>query len=198
MLVRPTTCNPAGGGQGRCAGGGGGGQRGQGAARQDGRGHDGLQEGAGRVRQRHGEGRRVAAHEGAARTAAAEESRSQARGVRGCCVRNNRRHSPEVPADAVGPCPLASADKKAGRLAAEGVVASYIHPGSRLGVLLEVNCETDFVAASEKFNELVNYIAMGIVAGQGVAYVSAEDIPAEVFEREKQIEMAREDLQVTC
>jgi elongation factor Ts len=91
---------------------------------------------------------------------------------------------------------LASADKKAGRLAAEGVVASYIHPGSRLGVLLEVNCETDFVAASEKFNQLVNYIAMGIVAGQGVAYVSADEIPAEVFEREKQLEMAREDLQV--
>ncbi|GIL70524.1 hypothetical protein Vretimale_3656 [Volvox reticuliferus] len=89
---------------------------------------------------------------------------------------------------------LASADKKAGRLAAEGVIASYIHPGSRLGVLLEVNCETDFVAASEKFNELVNYIAMGIVAGQNVQYVSAEDIPAEVFEREKQIEMGREDL----
>ncbi|GFR43724.1 hypothetical protein Agub_g4835 [Astrephomene gubernaculifera] len=89
---------------------------------------------------------------------------------------------------------LASADKKAGRLAAEGVVASYIHPGSRLGVLLEVNCETDFVAASEKFNQLVSFIAMGIVAGQNVAYVAAEDVPAEVFEREKQIEMAREDL----
>ncbi|KAG2453632.1 hypothetical protein HYH02_001845 [Chlamydomonas schloesseri] len=89
---------------------------------------------------------------------------------------------------------LAGADKKAGRVAAEGVVASYIHPGSRLGVLLEVNCETDFVAASEKFNELVNYIAMGIVAGQNVQYVSADEIPAEVFEREKQLEMAREDL----
>ncbi|GLC37745.1 hypothetical protein PLESTB_001472500 [Pleodorina starrii] len=89
---------------------------------------------------------------------------------------------------------LASADKKAGRLAAEGVIASYIHPGSRLGVLLEVNCETDFVAASEKFNELVGFIAMGIVAGQNVQYVSADEIPAEVFEREKQIEMAREDL----
>ncbi|KAG2439180.1 hypothetical protein HXX76_004546 [Chlamydomonas incerta] len=89
---------------------------------------------------------------------------------------------------------LAGADKKAGRIAAEGVVASYIHPGSRLGVLLEVNCETDFVAASEKFNELVNYIAMGIVAGQNVQYVSADEIPAEVFEREKQLEMARDDL----
>ncbi|KXZ54174.1 hypothetical protein GPECTOR_5g270 [Gonium pectorale] len=89
---------------------------------------------------------------------------------------------------------LSSADKKASRLAAEGVVASYIHPGSRLGVLLEVNCETDFVAASEKFNELVGFIAMGIVAGQNVQYVSADEIPAEVFEREKQLEMAREDL----
>jgi len=89
---------------------------------------------------------------------------------------------------------LAGADKKAGRVAAEGVVASYIHPGSRLGVLLEVNCETDFVAASDKFQSLVNGIAMQIAASPGVQYVAAEDIPPEVFEREKQIEMGREDL----
>ncbi len=55
---------------------------------------------------------------------------------------------------------LAGADKKAGRVAAEGVIASYIHPGSRLGVLLEVNCETDFVAASEKFQSLVRPAAV--------------------------------------
>ena len=89
---------------------------------------------------------------------------------------------------------LAGADKKAGRLAAEGVVASYIHPGSRLGVLLEVNCETDFVAASDGFNSLVNGLAMQLAASPQVQYVSAEDIPAEVFEREKAIEMGREDL----
>lgn len=57
---------------------------------------------------------------------------------------------------------LASADKKAGRLAAEGGVVSYIHPGSRLGVLLEVNCETDFVAAGEVFNKLANTVAMQV------------------------------------
>jgi hypothetical protein len=55
---------------------------------------------------------------------------------------------------------LSGADKKAGRLAAEGAVAAYIHPGSRLGVLLEVNCETDFVAAGEAFNQLTNGLAM--------------------------------------
>jgi elongation factor Ts len=64
---------------------------------------------------------------------------------------------------------LAGADKKAGRLAAEGVIAAYIHPGSRLGVLLEVNCETDFVAASDKFNALVNSIAMQIAASPSVS-----------------------------
>lgn len=89
---------------------------------------------------------------------------------------------------------LAGADKKAGRLAAEGVVASYIHPGSRLGVLLEVNCETDFVAASDGFNSLVNGLAMQLAASPQVQYVAAEDIPAEVFAREKEIEMGRDDL----
>ncbi|KAJ9518367.1 hypothetical protein QJQ45_010310 [Haematococcus lacustris] len=89
---------------------------------------------------------------------------------------------------------LAGADKKAGRVAAEGAITAYIHPGSRLGVLLEVNCETDFVAASEKFNALASSIAMQIAASPGVQYVSAEDIPAEVFAREKEIEMGREDL----
>ena len=64
---------------------------------------------------------------------------------------------------------LAGADKKAGRLAAEGVVATYIHPGSRLGVMVEVNCETDFVAASDKFLELVNEVAMIIAASPEVS-----------------------------
>jgi elongation factor Ts len=59
---------------------------------------------------------------------------------------------------------LASADKKSGRVAAEGAVWSYIHAGSRLGVLVEVNCETDFVARGEKFRELVNDVAMQVGA----------------------------------
>eukprot|EP00879_Flechtneria_rotunda_P012753 GHRR01013317.1.p1 GENE.GHRR01013317.1~~GHRR01013317.1.p1 ORF type:complete len:992 (+),score=471.36 GHRR01013317.1:234-3209(+) len=89
---------------------------------------------------------------------------------------------------------LASADKKAGRLTAEGAVVAYIHPGSRLGVLLEVNCETDFVAAGDVFNRLANTVAMQIAAST-VEYVSSEEIPADIFEREKEIEMGREDLQ---
>jgi len=89
---------------------------------------------------------------------------------------------------------LAGADKKSGRIATEGGISCYIHPGSRLGVLLEVNCETDFVAASEKFNALVQSIAMQIAASPTVAYVAAEDIPAEVYAREKVIEMGREDI----
>ena len=65
---------------------------------------------------------------------------------------------------------LASADKKAGRVAAEGAVGSYIHAGSRLGVLVEVNCETDFVARGEKFRELVNDMAMQVgAAGKAAA-----------------------------
>jgi len=90
---------------------------------------------------------------------------------------------------------LASADKKSGRLAAEGGVLGYIHPGSRLGVLLEVNCETDFVARSEPFLALVNTLAMQIAASPSMEYVTADEIPAEVFEAEKAIEMGREDLQ---
>ncbi|GBF93469.1 elongation factor Ts [Raphidocelis subcapitata] len=90
---------------------------------------------------------------------------------------------------------LSGADKKAGRLAAEGAVAAYIHPGSRLGVLLEVNCETDFVAAGESFNQLVNGLAMQIAASPALEYVSADEIPPEVFAKELEVEMGREDLQ---
>jgi hypothetical protein len=69
---------------------------------------------------------------------------------------------------------LASADKKAGRLAAEGVVAAYVHPGSRLGVILEVNCETDFVAVSDKFQQLVSTISMQIAASPTVRTLGGE------------------------
>ncbi len=90
---------------------------------------------------------------------------------------------------------IASAEKKAGRTAAEGVVGSYIHTGGRVGVLVEVNCETDFVARGELFQELVRNVAMQIAACPNVEYVSTEEIPADVVEREKSIEMGREDLE---
>ncbi|MGK7899812.1 MAG: translation elongation factor Ts [Hormoscilla sp.] len=89
---------------------------------------------------------------------------------------------------------LASAGKKAGRVAAEGLVDSYIHTGGRIGVLVEVNCETDFVARREEFQSLVRNIAMQIAACPNVEYVSVEDIPEEIGSKEKEIEMGREDL----
>jgi len=90
---------------------------------------------------------------------------------------------------------ITSAEKKAGRVAAEGLVDSYIHTGGRVGVLVEVNCETDFVARREEFKSLVRDIAMQVAACPNVEYVSMSDIPAEFAAREKEIEMGREDLQ---
>ncbi len=89
---------------------------------------------------------------------------------------------------------IASAEKKAGRVAAEGLVDSYIHTGSRIGVLVEVNCETDFVARGEEFHQLVRNIAMQIAACPNVEYIKVEDIPADVAAKEKEIEMGRDDL----
>jgi len=89
---------------------------------------------------------------------------------------------------------LASADKKSGRVAAEGSVCSYIHAGSKLGVLVEVNCETDFVGRGEKFQELVNDMAMQIAACPSVSVVSVEDVSQEMLEKERAIEMEKEDL----
>jgi elongation factor Ts len=89
---------------------------------------------------------------------------------------------------------IASAEKKAGRTAAEGVIGSYIHTGGRVGVLVEVNCETDFVARGELFQELVRNVAMQIAACPNVEYVTTEEIPQEVVQREKTIEMGRDDL----
>jgi elongation factor Ts len=88
-----------------------------------------------------------------------------------------------------------SADKKQGRVAAEGLVESYIHTGGRIGVLVEVNCETDFVARREEFQELVKNIAMQIAACPNVEYVKVSDIPEEVAAKEKEIEMGRDDLE---
>jgi len=89
---------------------------------------------------------------------------------------------------------IASAEKKSGRMAAEGIVGSYIHTGGRVGVLVEVNCETDFVARREEFQALVKDIAMQVAACPNVEYVSVEDIPAAITQREKEIEMGRDDL----
>ncbi|MFZ4803151.1 MAG: translation elongation factor Ts [Synechococcus lacustris] len=89
---------------------------------------------------------------------------------------------------------IASAEKKAGRTAAEGSVGSYIHTGARVGVLVEINCETDFVARGEGFQELVRNVAMQIAACPNVEFVSISDIPAAVAERESAIEMGRDDL----
>ena len=89
---------------------------------------------------------------------------------------------------------ITSAEKKAGRVTAEGLVDSYIHTGGRIGVLVEVNCQTDFVARNEAFQALVRNIAMQIAACQNVEYVKVADIPAEIVEKEKTIEMGRDDL----
>ena len=89
---------------------------------------------------------------------------------------------------------IASAEKKAGRTAAEGAVGSYIHTGARVGVLVEVNCETDFVARGDAFQELVRNVAMQIAACPNVEFVPTDDIPADVKERETNIEMGRDDL----
>ena len=89
---------------------------------------------------------------------------------------------------------IASAEKKSGRVAAEGSIGSYIHTGSRVGVLLELNCETDFVARGEIFQSLLKDIAMQIAACPNVEYVSIDDIPKEVVDKEKKIEMGRDDL----
>jgi elongation factor Ts len=79
---------------------------------------------------------------------------------------------------------LAAAAKKAGREAREGLVSSYIHTGGRVGVLLEVNCETDFVARNEQFQKLVRDIAMQI-AGLAPLYVSREHVPPEAIEAKR-------------
>jgi elongation factor Ts len=80
----------------------------------------------------------------------------------------------------------ATAEKKMGRAAREGAVMSYIHAGSRIGVLLEVNCETDFVARTDEFKNLVQDIAMQIAAKRPL-YIKREDVPADEVEKEKSI-----------
>ena len=81
---------------------------------------------------------------------------------------------------------LSTAAKKAGRVAREGIITSYIHHGSRLGVLLELNCETDFVARTDDFQQLARDIAMQI-AGMAPQWVSRDDVPADVVEEQKRL-----------
>lgn len=81
---------------------------------------------------------------------------------------------------------LAAAAKKAGRVAAEGIIDAYIHLGGRIGVLIEVNCETDFVAKTDPFRELVRDLAMQVAAARP-QYVAREDVPASVIESERAI-----------
>nr|UEQ11907.1 Translation elongation factor Ts [Kumanoa mahlacensis] len=89
---------------------------------------------------------------------------------------------------------LASASKKAHRTTTEGLIDSYIHAGSKIGVILEINCETDFVARRIEFKELSKNIAMQIAACGSVEYVNVSDIPITVIEKETRIEQAKEDL----
>lgn len=89
---------------------------------------------------------------------------------------------------------LASAGKKAGRATAEGLVDSYIHFGGQIGVIVEVNCETDFVARNEAFKDLVQDIAKQIAACPNVSYVNVDEIPAEIGEREKAIALESDAL----
>jgi elongation factor Ts len=88
---------------------------------------------------------------------------------------------------------LAAAAKKASRTASEGVVGSYIHPGAKIGVLIEVNCETDFVAKTPEFQALVKDLAMHVAAASPAAatYVTKEEVPAEALEKEKEIYRAQ-------
>jgi elongation factor Ts len=85
---------------------------------------------------------------------------------------------------------IASAGKKASRTTRQGTVGSYIHAGAQLGVLVEVNCESDFVARTDDFQELVRDIAMHIAAADP-QFIRKEDVSAEVLEKEKDIQKAR-------
>ena len=85
---------------------------------------------------------------------------------------------------------IASASKKATRSTRQGIVGSYIHPGSQLGVLVEVNCESDFVARTDDFQQLVKDLAMQIAAADP-QFIRKEDVTSEVLEKEREIQRAR-------
>lgn len=90
---------------------------------------------------------------------------------------------------------MATADKKASRNTNEGLIYSYIHTGSKLGILLEVNCETDFVARREEFSDLAKNVAMQIASNPDILFVSIDEISETVKEEVRLFESAKEDLQ---
>jgi elongation factor Ts len=92
--------------------------------------------------------------------------------------------------DALRKSGMAAATKRSGRAANEGLVEAYIHPGNRVGVLIEVNCETDFVARTPEYRELVRNLAMQAAAA-GAEFVAREDVPAERIAREREIYAAQ-------
>jgi elongation factor Ts len=92
--------------------------------------------------------------------------------------------------DALRKAGIAKAEKRADRAASEGLVEAYIHPGNRVGVLIEVNCETDFVARTPEFGQLVRDLAMQAAAA-GADYVRREEVPASRLEREREIYAAQ-------
>jgi len=96
----------------------------------------------------------------------------------------------EVAVDILRKRGLASAKKREGRIAAEGIVGQYIHMGGKVGVLVEVNCETDFVARSEEFQQLVKDIAMHVAAAEP-RYVSQQEVPAAELDKEREIARAQ-------
>lgn len=89
---------------------------------------------------------------------------------------------------------LASANKKSSRIASEGLIESYIHMGGKLGVMVELNCETDFVARNPDFQELARNVAMQIAACPTVRFIRLEEIPESIIQEEKNIELAKDDL----
>nr|ARO90908.1 translation elongation factor Ts [Corynoplastis japonica] len=89
---------------------------------------------------------------------------------------------------------LASADKKNARATTEGLIESYIHIGSKIGVLVEINCETDFVARRSEFQQLAKNIAMQIASSSNITFVSIKDIPEVIVNTEKEIELGKQDL----
>ena len=89
---------------------------------------------------------------------------------------------------------VAKADKKAGNVAAEGNIASYVHFNSKIAVLVEVNSETDFVASNEIFRTFTSDLAMQIAANPAVVAVSSDDVPADAKAKAKEVEMGKDDL----
>jgi elongation factor Ts len=89
---------------------------------------------------------------------------------------------------------MASADKKASRNTNEGLIYSYIHTGSKLGILIEINCETDFVARREEFSEVAKNVAMQIASNPEIMFVSSEEIPQSAKDSIRIFESAKDDL----